>query len=166
MKKLVFVLTMLVASTSAAQSVVSGVPRCGVMGSPLVDAAINTACQADTTEVATASLNCTAKEWEVTAGVQFTFLFKYTRGGANTVTVYLEEAGSKDFWVPYDAIDFATVSDPQITATGGFDKTVSADAKFSFSFKPRTKYFRLMWVASGGSPSTSDVLNAVEVCTQ
>lgn len=156
---LVLALSVLVSSSALAAG-----PVCGRV-TALENAPINTACQASVVGVATASLNCLAKEWVINSDVvtTFTLKFRYTYGAASAVHVYFDKAGDPNGWEPESVMSqVANVYTP-----GNIDvnyPTNSANGSFNITYVPSTKYFRIRIV--GTSANTSDLFSRVEVCTK
>lgn len=154
-------------ATGYAQPYITGAPRCGNVSA--LEGAANTACQADTSSLATSALNCLAYETTINGEEIQSYQFRFTQDGANNFRIYVEQSATGTYWVRYAVVDYATTSDPTIVlGTNGIDVDVSGTGTFMipFSFRPEYRYMRVMVVADGGSPTTSDIVNDAKVCVR
>lgn len=158
MKKVLLAMLLIPSLASAAA------PVCGNV-TDLQSVTINTACQADVRAVATASLNCRAKQWSygATTPTTFTFTFTYTYGAASVVHVYIDQSGDGLAWVPESVMSF-TAGAYAPTPIDIAYTTNSTNGGFDFVYVPTTKYFRLRIVGTGAN--SSDLFSAVQICTQ
>ena len=157
MKTILFVLFLL-PSVALGQSQSLSASQQGVGSAVLATTAINTACDADPTTVATASLTCAAFELKMAGFTKAWLLFKYTRSTATEIQIFQDGALDKNNdktadlpWGIFQRPEAAGSGDVELFNEVGRKPISAASTSFIVEYDINSPFVRWRITSTGGA---------------